>query len=55
MVLGSEIPVYGNLDPETVKNVQVCGENCKFYRWSDGNTEDGPVLEKMLSSVLENP
>jgi hypothetical protein len=52
MVLGSEIPKCGNLDPKTVKNVQVCGEPCKFDRWTDGNTEDDPVLEKMLSSIL---
>lgn len=55
MVLGSEIPECGNLGPKTVKNVQVCGENCKFDRWTDGNTEGGPVLEKMLFSILVNP
>lgn len=51
MVQGSEIPKCGNLGPEKAKIAQVCGENCKFDRWVDGNTEGGPVLEKTPSSM----
>lgn len=54
MVQGLEIPECGNLGPETVKNAQVCDENCMTDRLTGGNTEDGPVLEKMLSSMPEN-
>lgn len=54
MAQGLEIPECGNPGLETVKNAQVCDENCTTDRSTDDNTEDGPMLEKTLSSMPEN-